>query len=654
MQNNSISLGDIQDTRLLRLWQLLFINRFFALMQRFFLLVASPGCGKTIAICRVGRRLFEEGRIDRIVVVVPSEHLKYQWMRALSAFGIEIDPKFQNEHCRESGGFHGVAVTYQMVSKSPELHAINCSQSRSLVVFDEPHHTGDNLFWGNAMRIAFDAAEFVILATGTPFRSDENPITFVTYKDGESQPDFSYSYGEALADGACRPVVFSVYDGYLEWIRRNGQEVAHTMSDVVSQEKLAEMLHVALSPTGDWLPAVLGKANDELSNMRANGHPDAAGIVFARDIAHARAIADILRRVTGEEAVIVTSDEEFASQRLKDFARTGNRQPWVVSVRMVIEGVDAPRLRIGVFATNTLTELFFRQSVGRVVRTIPGIDEQTAVMYLPYHPTLIEFALKIREERDHVLSTKKMSSSAGQAVNGAPISGISAGQEFFGEFPGDPGFPDIFGDFDSDEIDAQFDNDGAVEGCPAVTAGAGSATENAASRPPVNNRGSVVPISSEAIEHDTIHGSESFSPVEMTKAEAVRQQVKVTIPVAQIAAILRAGLGNASAAAVTAQVGASTQNNTPAPAANAPTATAADHLTLSERRDKLRAKIRSLTNKLAYRLGVTPDVIHRQWIQEMGGQRAAQAEEIELLSKLEWLKSRIRDCNRRIHHGQRN
>ena len=198
--------------------------------------------------------------------------------------------------------------------------------------------------------------------------------------------------------------------------------------------------------TGDWLPAVLGKANDELSNMRANGHQDAAGIVFARDIAHARDIADILRKVTGEEAVIVTSDEEFASQRLKDFARPGNRQPWVVSVRMVIEGVDFPRLRIGVFATNTLTELFFRQAIGRVVRTIPGIDEQTAMMYLPYHPVLIEYALKIREERDHVLSTKKASNDAEQAVNGAPISGMGE-TGIFRRVPRRSGIPGHFRGF---------------------------------------------------------------------------------------------------------------------------------------------------------------------------------------------------------------
>ena len=40
---------------------------------------------------------------------------------------------------------------------------------------------------------------------------------------------------------------------------------------------------------------------------------------------------------------------------------------------MVSEGVDIPRLRVGVFATTTTTELFFRQAVGRLVRWTPGV-----------------------------------------------------------------------------------------------------------------------------------------------------------------------------------------------------------------------------------------------------------------------------------------
>lgn len=650
MKNNSKPLGEIKDARPPRAWQIRFISHYFALLQEYFLLVATPGSGKTVALCRVTRRLFEEGRIDRIVVVVHSEHLKFQWAKALSSFGIEIDPKFQNGHGREASDYHGAAVTYQQVSKRPALHAVNCEQSRTLVVYDEPHHNADDLYWGEATKVAFDAAEFSILATGTPFRSDEHRITFVRYENGESVADFSYAYGEALADEACRQLTFSVFDGYVEWIRRNGQEVAQTMSEEASEERMAEMLQVALSPTGEWLPAVLRAANDKLSEMRADGHPEAAGIVFARDIAHAGAIADILRRETGEEAMIVTSDEEGASQRLKDFNRPGNRQRFIVSVRMVIEGVDIARLRVGVFATNILSELFFRQLIGRIIRMIPGLDEQTAVMYLPYHPVLIDFALKIREERDYVLSRKNASNADGQA------DGSGSGQVFSGEFPGDPGFPDICGDFDSDEGDISFDDgdEPTPEISAASTATVGtSAAGEAASRPPVTSWGSIIPVSSEAIEHDTIHNGEKFSTVEMTNAEMVRRQVGALIPPALVAAILRAGIGSTAVAVNTAQVNPPAHSNT-LTHANGSIAPAESFQTRSERKAELRGTITQLTNKLAFRLGVTPDLIHRQWIEEMGGQSAAGAEETDLIKKLAWIKGKLSDYNRRTSRGQKN
>ena len=57
--------------------------------------------------------------------------------------------------------------------------------------------------------------------------------------------------------------------------------------------------------------------------------------------------------------------------------------PWLVAVRMVSEGVDIPRLRVGVYATTTTTELFFRQAVGRFVRWTPGRAEPEGV---PVHP----------------------------------------------------------------------------------------------------------------------------------------------------------------------------------------------------------------------------------------------------------------------------
>lgn len=117
----------------------------------------------------------------------------------------------------------------------------------------------------------------------------------------------------------------------------------------------------------------------------------------------ARKIAKLLKVITNEEPTVAISDEENSSRQIQEFARRGNQKRWIVAVKMVSEGVDIPRLRVGVYATTVLSELFFRQAVGRFVRVIPGLDEQSAAFYLPADATLIRHALAIKEERDHYL-----------------------------------------------------------------------------------------------------------------------------------------------------------------------------------------------------------------------------------------------------------
>src|SRR5207253_107685 len=81
---------------------------------------------------------------------------------------------------------------------------------------------------------------------------------------------------------------------------------------------------------------------------------------------------------------VVTSDDPAASERIASFA--AGTSDWLVAVRMVSEGVDIPRLRVGVYATTTTTELFFRQAVGRFVRWEPGVRNQRAWLYVPDDP----------------------------------------------------------------------------------------------------------------------------------------------------------------------------------------------------------------------------------------------------------------------------
>ena len=62
----------------------------------------------------------------------------------------------------------------------------------------------------------------------------------------------------------------------------------------------------------------------------------------------------------------------------------------MVAVRMVSEGVDVPRLAVGVYATTTSTPLFFAQAVGRFVRA--RTRGETASVFLPSVPHLLSFA----------------------------------------------------------------------------------------------------------------------------------------------------------------------------------------------------------------------------------------------------------------------
>lgn len=73
----------------------------------------------------------------------------------------------------------------------------------------------------------------------------------------------------------------------------------------------------------------------------------------------------------------------------------------MVAVRMVSEGVDVPRLSVGVYATSTSTPLFFAQAIGRFVRARKR--GETASVFLPSVPQLMVLAHEMEAERDHAL-----------------------------------------------------------------------------------------------------------------------------------------------------------------------------------------------------------------------------------------------------------
>jgi superfamily II DNA or RNA helicase len=312
----------------LRSWQQAAYQQYFRAPGRDFLLVATPGAGKTSCALTIAAELLARRQIAAITVVTPTEHLKFQWSQAAIGFGISLDAAYRNAQGRVSADYAGVAVTYAQVAAHPALHRQRTEARRTLVIFDEIHHTGDALSWGEAVSEAFQPATRRMGLTGTPFRSDANPIPFVTYApDAEgnlrSMPDYSYGYGPALDDAVVRPVIFLAYSGEMTWRTRAGDEISGTLGAPMTADQLAQAWRTALDPQGDWV------------------------------------------------------------------------------ARMVSEGVDIPRLAVGVYATSVGTALFFAQAVGRFVRA--RRRGETASVFLPSIPVLLGYAAELEAERDHVL-----------------------------------------------------------------------------------------------------------------------------------------------------------------------------------------------------------------------------------------------------------
>jgi len=377
----------------IRPWQDKALNAFFENNEKDFLCVATPGAGKTtFALVAARKVLATRPEINKIVVVVPSAHLKEQWADAAAKVGLILDTSFDEMTAYS----HGLVTTYQAVSKHPGSY--DKHSPSTFVIFDEIHHAGDEKSWGAGLLEAFIDSPLRLSLSGTPFRSDTLAIPFVRYVSDELVVDYEYGYDDALADGGVvRPVHFRRLDGHMEWIDTDGEFNGFSFAETIDTSRNQQRLKAALDPKGNWLSNAIARAHAHLQFVRRND-PKAGGLVICSDHKHAKAIAKHLQKL-GTKPTVVLSDDVDASQNILNFA-AGDSE-WIVAVRMVSEGVDIPRLCVGLFATSTTTELFFRQAVGRIVRKAGKTSE--AMMFIPNDPRLVSHAQSMAHSRIHSL-----------------------------------------------------------------------------------------------------------------------------------------------------------------------------------------------------------------------------------------------------------
>lgn len=368
-----------------------------------YLCVATPGSGKTKFALRVAHHFLSQKICERVVVVTPTDNLKSQWAEEAANFtGIDLDPDFSNSMGCEVSDYHGIVITYALLGQDKKkVHAQSTFSKRTMVIFDEIHHCGnkEHLTWGLAVKNSFQDAVFRLSISGTPFRSDDAEIPFVKYENRISVADYTYSYDRAIKENVCRPVYFTIHDGQMKW-KVGSQEFDHNFKESLDPDQVSKRLRTALDPHGNWVRDVLKDANKKLTEIR-RGHVNAAAMVFAATQDHAKAIAKVVKEITGEDPPIVISNDGEGNEKIDAFKTSSTR--WLVSVKMVSEGVDIPRLRLGVYFTIVKTEMFFRQAVGRFVRVITGLHHQDAYIFIPQDKDIVKLAENIQLEREHAL-----------------------------------------------------------------------------------------------------------------------------------------------------------------------------------------------------------------------------------------------------------
>ena len=397
-------------------WQGEFIRVYQELNKENFTLVACPGSGKTRAALQLARMLMETGQIDYLWIVCPTRKVKEQWAKEARKQHLDIDHKWENGDGEVPGDMSGVAVTYGAVAANPDLYRFNVARKRALVIFDEIHHADDDAAWGDRCKQAFELAARRLLLSGTPWRP-RGTIAFASYDaDGYVVPDYvpAYGYRQAVMDSVCRPVYFLRTGGQVEWEWRK-EIFKHSFDEEVPAHIRAGRLRGAVDADFDKIApqaeSILRDANQKISQLRAEGDTRAGGLVIAKGkdpatgIRHAACIANHIERLFNVEPVLVVSDDKAASDKIEAFRESTSR--WLVSINMVSEGVDIPRLRVLAYLTTTTSELYFNQAIGRIDR---GLGD--AFCFFPDDPLLRDYAERIADERKQALQELEQRAAA--------------------------------------------------------------------------------------------------------------------------------------------------------------------------------------------------------------------------------------------------
>ncbi len=385
--------------------------------DKHFLINAAPGAGKTIAACTIAKSLIEMGEIDRVIVIAPRVEVVRQWAKDFHA----VVGRYMG---KVTGGYENIDIdvcaTWAAIQGLQDAFEAVCEASRVLVICDEHHHAAVEAAWGDGASTAFKSGKYTLVLTGTPIRSDKKQSVWMAYDDlgainHPEEGSYTLTYGEAVDLDYCRPATFHRHEGHFtvdledgEQITVSGQkeaEITPTLRRIPGLQRALDFYHLACTPqyapngttprADGYQGTMLEYGREKLNELRYR-MPNAGGLVIAPSIPMAEYWVKLIETIEGETPSLVHSGMPNAEGRIEAFRHTDKR--WLVSVAMVSEGVDIPRLRVLIYLPFALTELAFRQAIGRVVRSAGPDDDTRAYVVMPSFDTLEAYARRVEEE----------------------------------------------------------------------------------------------------------------------------------------------------------------------------------------------------------------------------------------------------------------
>ncbi|MCF6458986.1 DEAD/DEAH box helicase family protein [Pseudoalteromonas sp. MMG024] len=383
--------------------------------HKHFLALATPGAGKTVMASVLAKLLYDKGDIDLVLSFSPSSIVAHDFSEALSE-------QFET-HFDGTIGALGNSFTYQALGTLDNKVWRLFEKYRVFVIFDEIHHcAGSNMkdanAWGKPIiSMIKQKAAYTIALTGTPWRSDALPIALADYcnESGQIQCDYVYGLKQAIADNVCRiPQVVALDNDQITVVE--GDETSHFTSFI-------DLLSLSIIPYSEIvtntsvIEQLLIHSSRKLNELRCI-NKEAGGLIVASSIAHAWQIQLILKQTIGENAVVVTSDESNGNGLIRSFRY--NQQKWIISVGMISEGTNIPRLQVCCYLSNVKTEMNYRQVMGRILR-ITDAPNQQAILFIPAEPKLVEYAYRVAQDIPDELAKVKFAQMDEEIIAEAPV-----------------------------------------------------------------------------------------------------------------------------------------------------------------------------------------------------------------------------------------